>query len=103
MYLPPSFMEAILLSGLDAPTSSDAKGNPVPALLKVKTPAFLPNSVRADLKGCYVIADGRGNLATERAELSWTLRMSCSTSRVVTWLEPKIPVRTLRTLKCLTT
>jgi len=61
MYLPPSFMEAILLSGLDAPTSSDAKGNPVPALLKVKTPAFLPNSVRADLKGCYVIADGRGN------------------------------------------
>ena len=69
MYLPPSFMEAILLSGLDAPTSSDAKGNPVPALMKVKTPAFLPNSVRADLKGCYVIADGRGNLATERAEL----------------------------------
>ena len=69
MYLPPSFMEAILLSGLDAPTSSDAKGNPVPALLKVKAPAFLPNSVRADLKGCYVIADGRGNLATERAEL----------------------------------
>ncbi len=69
MYLPPSFMEAILLSGLDAPTSSDAKGNPVPVLLKVKTPAFLPNSVRADLKGCYVIADGRGNLATERAEL----------------------------------
>ncbi len=69
MYLPPSFMEAILLSGLDAPTSSDAKGNPVPALLKVKTPAFLPNSVRADLKGCYVIADGKGNLATERAEL----------------------------------
>jgi conjugal transfer pilus assembly protein TraB len=69
MYLPPSFMEAILLSGLDAPTSSDAKGNPVPALLKVKTPAFLPNSVRADLKGCYVIADGKGNLATERADL----------------------------------
>jgi conjugal transfer pilus assembly protein TraB len=69
LYLPPSFMEAILLSGLDAPTSSDAKGNPVPALLKVKTPAFLPNSVRADLKGCYVIADGKGNLATERAEL----------------------------------
>ena len=69
LYLPPSFMEAILLSGLDAPTSSDAKGNPVPALLKVKTPAFLPNSVRADLKGCYIIADGRGNLATERAEL----------------------------------
>ncbi len=69
VYLPPSFMEATLLSGLDAPTTSDAKGNPVPVLLRVKTPALLPNSVKADLKGCFVIADGKGNLATERAEL----------------------------------
>lgn len=69
VYLPPSFMEATLLSGLDAPTTSDAKGNPVPVLLRVKTPAVLPNSVKANLKGCFVIADGKGNLATERAEL----------------------------------
>lgn len=69
VYLPPSFMEATLLSGLDAPTSSEAKGNPVPVLLRVKTPAVLPNSVKANLKGCFVIADGKGNLATERAEL----------------------------------
>jgi len=57
------------LSGLDAPTTSEAKGNPVPVLLRVKTPAVLPNSVKANLKGCFVIADGKGNLATERAEL----------------------------------
>ena len=57
------------MSGLDAPTTSEAKGNPVPALLRVKTPAVLPNSVKANLKGCFVIADGKGNLATERAEL----------------------------------
>lgn len=69
VYLPPSFMEATLLSGLDAPTTSAAKGNPVPVLLRVKTPAVLPNSVKANLKGCFVIADGKGNLATERAEL----------------------------------
>lgn len=69
VYLPPSFMEATLLSGLDAPTTSEAKGNPVPVLLRVKTPAVLPNSVKANLKGCFVIADGKGNLATERAEL----------------------------------
>lgn len=69
VYLPPSFMEATLLSGLDAPTTSKAKGNPVPVLLRVKTPAVLPNSVKANLKGCFVIADGKGNLATERAEL----------------------------------
>ena len=69
VYLPPSFMEATLLSGLDAPTTSDAKGNPVPVLIRVKTPAVLPNSVKANLKGCFVIADGKGNLSTERAEL----------------------------------
>ena len=57
------------MSGLDAPTTSEAKGNPVPVLLRVKTPAVLPNSVKANLKGCFVIADGKGNLATERAEL----------------------------------
>lgn len=69
VYLPPSFMEATLLSGLDAPTTTEARGNPVPVLLRVKTPAVLPNSVKANLKGCFVIADGKGNLATERAEL----------------------------------
>lgn len=69
VYLPPSFMEATLLSGLDAPTTSDAKGNPVPVLIRIKTPAVLPNSVKANLKGCFVIADGKGNLSTERAEL----------------------------------
>jgi len=69
VYLPISYMEATLLSGLDAPTSSDAKGNPVPVLIRVKTPAVLPNEVKANLKGCFVIADGKGNLGTERAEL----------------------------------
>ena len=69
VYLPISYMEATLLSGLDAPTSGDAKGNPVPVLIRVKTPAVLPNDVKANLKGCFVVADGIGNLGTERAEL----------------------------------
>lgn len=69
VYLPISYMEATLLSGLDAPTSADAKGNPVPVLIRVKTPAVLPNDVKANLRGCFVVADGKGNLGTERAEL----------------------------------
>ncbi len=69
VYLPISYMEATLLSGLDAPTSADAKGNPVPVLIRVKTPAVLPNDVKANLRGCVVVADGQGNLGTERAEL----------------------------------
>lgn len=69
VFLPPSFMAATMLSGLDAPTAESGKGNPVPVLLRVKDLAFLPNQVRANLKGCFVICDGNGSLADERAHL----------------------------------
>lgn len=78
IYLPPSFMAATLLSGLDAPTSESAKGSPVPALLRIKDLAVLPNSVKADLKGCFVIAEGLGNLADERAHMR-LVSLSCLT------------------------
>lgn len=68
-YLPPSFMEAILLSGLDAPAITKGEGHPVPCLLRIKAPAVLPNKVRANLKGCFVIGEGLGNLASERADV----------------------------------
>lgn len=76
VYLPASFMEATLLSGLDAPTMGGAKGNPVPALLRVRAPAVLPNDVKANLKGCFVIAEGIGRLDTERVELR-LVSLSC--------------------------
>jgi conjugal transfer pilus assembly protein TraB len=44
--------------------------------VRVKTPAVLPNEVKAELTGCFVIADGRGNLGTERAELT-LVSISC--------------------------
>lgn len=69
VFLPISYMEATLLSGLNAPTSSAGAAHPVPVLIRIKTPAVLPNEVKANLKGCFVIADGKGNLGTERAEL----------------------------------
>jgi conjugal transfer pilus assembly protein TraB len=80
VYLPPSFMAATLLSGLDAPTSEGGKGNPVPVLIRIKDPAFLPNKVRANLRGCFVIADGYGSLADERAHLR-AKSLSCLTRR----------------------
>lgn len=76
VYLPPSFMEATLLSGLDAPTVESAKGQPVPVLLRVKDLAVLPNKVKANLKGCFVIAEGHGSLADERAHLR-LVTLSC--------------------------
>lgn len=75
-YLPTSFMEATLLSGLDAPAVSKGEGNPMPALFRVKAPAVLPNQVKANLKGCFVIAEGLGNLADERAHLR-LVSLSC--------------------------
>ncbi len=76
VYLPPSFMQASLLSGLDAPTMNGAQSNPVPVLLRVRAPAILPNRVRANLKGCFIIADGIGNLASERVMLR-LVSLSC--------------------------
>ncbi len=76
VYLPPSFMQASLLSGLDAPTMNGAKSNPVPVLLRVRAPAVLPNRVRANLKGCFIIAEGVGNLASERVMLR-LVSLSC--------------------------
>ncbi|MFW9603793.1 MAG: TraB/VirB10 family protein [Trichlorobacter sp.] len=88
-YLPPSFMAATLLSGLDAPTSNDARGTPVPVILRIKAPAMLPNEVKADLQGCFVIADGRGNLATERAELV-LVSLSCLDTRGQAVIDQKV-------------
>jgi conjugal transfer pilus assembly protein TraB len=35
-------------------------------MIRVQAPAVLPNEVKANLKGCFVIAEGYGNLATHR-------------------------------------
>jgi conjugal transfer pilus assembly protein TraB len=89
IYLPPSFMAATLLSGLDAPTSESAKGSPVPALLRIKDLAVLPNSVKADLKGCFVIAEGLGNLSDERAHMR-LVSLSCLTREGQAVIDQKV-------------
>ncbi len=68
VYLPPSFMEAVLLSGVKADTMEDAAGNPEPIMIRVQAPAVLPNSLKADLKGCFVTANAVGKLNKERVE-----------------------------------
>jgi conjugal transfer pilus assembly protein TraB len=69
IYLPPSFMEGTLLSGMYAPASSGGKGEPLPGLIRIKNLAILPNSVKADLKGCFVIVEAQGSLFDERAHV----------------------------------
>ena len=79
VYLPPSFMEARLLTGFDASTSGKGKNNPEPLLLRIQTPAVLPNDIKANLKGCFVIAEAVGRLDKERADVR-LVSLSCLSS-----------------------
>lgn len=76
IHLAPSFMEAVLLSGMDAPITGSAMQNPKPTMLRIAAPAVLPNRVKANLKGCFVIASGFGSLAEERINMR-LVRLSC--------------------------
>jgi conjugal transfer pilus assembly protein TraB len=70
--------EGILLTGMDAPTNTVAKNNPIPALIRVKTDAILPNMYQGPVRECFVVASGYGVLATERAVMR-TEKISCVT------------------------
>jgi len=68
IYLPPSFMQATLLTGMDASTTEGANEHPQPLMIRVQEPAVLPNTIKADLQGCFVVAHGYGALNKERIE-----------------------------------
>lgn len=76
IYLPPGFMKARLLTGVDALASRDATNNPEPIIARVQAPAVLPNEVKANLSGCFVIGNATGSLAKERVEVQ-LVSISC--------------------------
>lgn len=76
-YIPSgSFMRAVILGGIDAPTGNVSRDNPHPVLLRISDEARLPNLERKDLRECFVLAAGYGDISSERALLR-TERMSC--------------------------
>ena len=75
-YLPVSFTRGLLLGGLDAPTGGQAQSNPHPVLIRLADNAVLPNRFRGDVKECFVIAAGYGDISSERAYLR-TENLSC--------------------------
>jgi conjugal transfer pilus assembly protein TraB len=64
-----SILRGVLLSGMDAPTGRQARRDPYPALVRIKHDAVLPNRFRADVRECFLVAAGYGDLASERAYL----------------------------------
>ena len=71
-----SFGQAVLLSGLDAPTGGLAERNPHPVLLELIDNGNLPNRYRHRVKECRVVASGTGNISDERAYLRLE-RLTC--------------------------
>jgi conjugal transfer pilus assembly protein TraB len=69
-YLAPGFMDAQLLHGIEAYTSEGAMANPEPLLIRVQAPAVLPNAIRAQLTGCFVMANVHGSLANVHGSLA---------------------------------
>jgi len=71
-----SMFTAVLLNGLDATTASVGQKNPMPVVFRVKREAVLPNFASIDVRECFVMAAGYGQLASERAILR-TENLSC--------------------------
>lgn len=70
VYIPAgSILTGTLVTGMDAPTGQGARKEPYPALLRIKHEAILPNRFRADVRECFVIMGGYGDLSSERAYL----------------------------------
>lgn len=76
IYLPPSFMEATLLSGVAAQTTTVSNDDPLPLIFRINDLAVLPNRVKANLKGCFIIGEGIGKLSDERVHVR-LLTLSC--------------------------
>jgi conjugal transfer pilus assembly protein TraB len=62
-----AFVKGVLLSGLDAPTGGKAQTSPHPVLIRIVDRAILPNLYKSDIRDCFVIGSGYGDLAAERA------------------------------------
>jgi conjugal transfer pilus assembly protein TraB len=54
---------------MDAPTGRAARQDPYPALLRLKHNAILPNRFRADIRECFLLVGGYGDLGSERVYL----------------------------------
>lgn len=70
VYLPAgSLLQGTLITGVDAPTHDAARREPIPVLLRINAEAILPNFHHADIRECFLLMAGYGDLSAERAYL----------------------------------
>ena len=69
-YIPAgSILTGTLITGADFPTGGKSRENPTPTLIRLSKTAVLPNRFRSDVRECFMLVSGHGDLATERAQL----------------------------------
>ena len=88
-YLAPGFIKARLLEGIEVSATQNAEENPPALLFRVQKPAVLPNNVKADLKGCFVIANAYGKLNKERIDFR-TVSLHCISHKDKTLIDTEI-------------
>ena len=64
-----SILTGTLITGLDASTAQQSKRDPFPILVRLQKSAILPNRYQADIRECFVLMAGYGDLSSERAYL----------------------------------
>ena len=76
--LPVGFMKATLLVGINARSGEFGQSNPQQIVFNVSAPAQLPNRIKLNLKGCFVVANASGDLSAKRIE-ALPVSMNCLT------------------------
>lgn len=76
-YIPAgSILTGTLITGADFPTGKGSYENPTPSLIRLSKHAILPNRYTADVRECFLLVGGRGELGSERAKLRGEM-LSC--------------------------
>lgn len=69
-YIPAgAILTGTLITGADFPTGNKSRENPTPAIVRLSKSAILPNRFKSDVRECFLLVSGHGDLATERATL----------------------------------
>lgn len=76
-YIPAgSILTGTLITGADFPTGKGSYDNPTPSLIRISKHAILPNRYTSDVRECFLLVGGRGELSSERAKLRGEM-LSC--------------------------
>lgn len=73
-----TIIRVVLVNGMDAPTMSQAKDNPLIVHMLVKDLAILPNKYKYDIRQCFIMGEGFGDLSSERVYIRAN-NLSCIT------------------------